>query len=95
LIVFAVEKQLTGTFNALAANHSNLEMTQTIAKLLCKSLWAPSVPTFVLKLILGERAFLVLTDLKASNQQIIQSGFSFSYPNLEQALKSLLMNRQH
>lgn len=90
LIVFAVEKQLKGTFNALAANHSNLVITQTIAKIIGKSLWAPAVPAFVLKLLLGERAFLVLTDLKASNQQIIQAGFLFKYSNLEQALKSLL-----
>ena len=90
LIVFAVENQLKGTYNALADNDSNLKMTQVIAKLLRKPLWAPAVPAFALKLLLGEQAFLVLTDLKASNQKLIQTGFSFNYSNLEQALKPLL-----
>ena len=90
LMVFAVENQLKGTYNALADNDSNLKMTQVIAKLLRKPLWAPAVPAFVLKLLLGEQAFLVLTDLKASNQKLIQTGFTFSYSNLEQALKPLL-----
>jgi uncharacterized protein (TIGR01777 family) len=90
LMVFALEQQLEGTYNALAANNSNLELTQHIAQLLRKPLWAPKVPAFTLKLLLGERAFLVLTDLKASNQKIIQTGFSFKYPDLKQALKPLL-----
>jgi uncharacterized protein (TIGR01777 family) len=90
LIVFAVENQLNGTYNALADNDSNLKMTQVIAQLLRKPLWAPAVPAFVLKFLLGEQAFLVLTDLKASNQKLIQTGFTFSYSNLEQALKPLL-----
>jgi uncharacterized protein (TIGR01777 family) len=90
LMVYALEQQLEGTYNALAANNSNLELTQHIAQLLRKPLWAPKVPAFALKLLLGERAFLVLTDLKASNQKIIQTGFSFKYPDLKQALKPLL-----
>lgn len=90
LMVFAVEKELSGTFNALAANDSNREMTQAIAKILRKPLWAPAVPAFVLNLLLGEQAFLVLTDLKASNQRLLDTGFTFQYPKLEQALKPLL-----
>ena len=90
LMVFALEQQLEGTFNALAANSSNLDLTQNIAQLLHKPLWAPKVPAFALKLLLGERAFLVLTDLKASNQKLIHTGFSFKYPDLKQALKPLL-----
>ena len=90
LLVFAVERKLSGTFNVLASNNSNLEMTQIIAKILRKPLWAPAVPAFVLKLLLGEQAFLVLTDLKASNQHLLDTGFTFQYNSLEQALKPLL-----
>ncbi|MFM6946526.1 MAG: TIGR01777 family oxidoreductase [Flavobacteriales bacterium] len=90
LMIFAFEQQLSGTFNALASNQSNLEMTQYIAKILKKPLWAPAVPAFALKMLLGERAFLVLTDLKASNQKILDAGFAFQYHSLENALKTLL-----
>lgn len=90
LMIFSFEKQLEGTYNALAANNSNSDLTKTIAQLLHKPLWAPKVPAFALKLLLGERAFLVLTNLKASNQKLIQTGFSFKYPDLKQALKPLL-----
>lgn len=90
LMVFAVEQQLLGTFNALASQNSNLEITQTIAKILRKPLWAPAIPSFAIKLLLGEQAFLVLTDLKASNQRLLETGFEFQFNNLEQALKPLL-----
>jgi uncharacterized protein (TIGR01777 family) len=90
LFVFSVQNQLDGFYNALAANSTNLELTKAIAKQLNKPLWAPRVPTFVLRLLLGERSFLVLTNLQASSQKIVDAGFEYKYPTLEQAVKAAL-----
>ena len=90
LFVFSVQNQLNGNYNAMAANNTNLELTKAIAQQLNKPLWAPKVPAFALRLLLGERSFLVLTDLQASPHKIIDAGFQFKYPSLEQAIKAAL-----
>lgn len=49
-----------GAYNAVAVNHTNSTVTQAIAKSLNKTLWLPNVPAFVLKVILGQMANLLL-----------------------------------
>ena len=53
------------------------------------SIWLPNVPAFVLKLVMGEMAKIVLTGRRVSSDKIEQSGFQFKYKNLEEALKEL------
>jgi NAD dependent epimerase/dehydratase family enzyme len=48
----------------------------------------PNIPAFFLRFLLGERAVLVLSDLKASNQKIIDAGFTFKYSSLDSTFKS-------
>lgn len=88
LMLFAVDNKLEGTFNALGNNNTNTEMTKRLAKWLKRPLFLPNVPAFILRLILGERAILVLSDLRASNQKIKQAGFSFKYTSLDSVFKS-------
>jgi NAD dependent epimerase/dehydratase family enzyme len=47
----------------------------------------------MLRLILGERAILVLSDLRASNQKIKEAGFSFKYSSLDSVFKSFFKKR--
>lgn len=78
------------TLNAVATEHiTNSMLTRTLAKHLKKPLWAPKVPAFLLKLILGNRAKLVLEGSRISNQKILALGFEFNYPSLEKAIDSL------
>ena len=63
-------------------------MTQLLAKWLRRPLLLPKIPAFVLRLLLGERAILVLSDLRASNEKIKQTGFSFQYATLDSAFES-------
>lgn len=88
LLLFAVEQKLQGTFNALGNCDTNAEMTKLLAKWLRRPLLLPNIPAFMLRLLLGERAILVLADLRASNQKIKQAGFSFQYPTLDSAFES-------
>jgi NAD dependent epimerase/dehydratase family enzyme len=47
----------------------------------------------MLRLILGERAILVLSDLRASNQKIKEAGYSFKYSSLDSVFKSFFKKR--
>ncbi|HEX8023225.1 TIGR01777 family oxidoreductase, partial [Mucilaginibacter sp.] len=60
-------KDLSGVYNMVAPNPvTNKQLTQTVAKHLRKPLWAPNVPGFILKLLLGEMSSIVLGSTKVS-----------------------------
>ena len=88
LMLFAYDQRLKGTYNVLGANSTNKEMTQRLAKWMKRPLFMPNIPAFFLRFLLGERAVLVLSDLKASNQKIIDAGFTFKYSSLDSTFKS-------
>lgn len=87
---FAVEKQLEGVYNAVTPNPiSNEELTKTIAGSLKKSLWLPNTPEFMMKLILGEMAYLLFSSKKLSAEKISDLGFQFQFPYIKQAIQDL------
>jgi hypothetical protein len=85
------DETLSGSYNVAGTQPvTNLEMTQAIAKVLKKALWAPRVPAFILRLLLGEMAFVVLTGSKVSSEKLLRIGFQFRWTNLDDALRDLL-----
>jgi NAD dependent epimerase/dehydratase family enzyme len=50
----------------------------------------PNVPAFVLKLVMGEMAVIVLTGRRVSSDKIEETGFQFKFKNLEEALRDCL-----
>jgi NAD dependent epimerase/dehydratase family enzyme len=68
---------------------TNAQMVQAVARQMRKPLWAPRVPAFLLKLLLGEMSSLVLGSTKVSAQKITDAGFSFKYPEVADALKEI------
>jgi uncharacterized protein (TIGR01777 family) len=91
MYLYAIKnEQLTGVFNMVAPNPlTNKQLTQAIAKQLRKPLWAPSVPAFILKLLLGEMSTVVLGSTKVSSKKIEGAGFKFKYPEIASALKEI------
>ncbi|MGZ3873517.1 MAG: TIGR01777 family oxidoreductase [Mucilaginibacter sp.] len=87
----AIENETySGVYNMVAPNPvTNKQLTAAIAKQLHKPLWAPNVPAFVLKLLMGEMSIVVLGSTKVSAQKIEKNGYSFKYPDLEAALKEI------
>ncbi len=85
------DEKMNGAYNAVSSWVTNSEMTKAIAKTLKKPLWLPNVPSFVLKIILGEMADIVLNGSKVSSEKIKNAGFRFQYSVLENALKDLLV----
>jgi uncharacterized protein len=92
MFIKAVEDEtMHGVYNATGPySVTNKELTKQIATVLGKPLFLPPVPSFVMKLLLGEMANLVLYGLNVSSAKIKKTGFAFSYPTLEQALANLL-----
>lgn len=87
--IHVVEQELEGAYNAVASNDTNKAFTKAIARYLNKPLWLPNVPSFVLKIILGEMSTVVLDGLQADNSKLKDTGFKFKHRDLETAIKAV------
>jgi uncharacterized protein (TIGR01777 family) len=82
---------MEGPYNAaISDNTTNTIFSKTLARILGYSIWLPNVPAFVLKLVMGEMAVIVLTGRRVSSDKIEQTGFQFQFKNLEEALRDCL-----
>ncbi|MFD2034055.1 TIGR01777 family oxidoreductase [Belliella marina] len=88
MFVFATESEgVTGVFNAVGPQPvTNRNLTENAAKKIRKPFVSIGVPGFILKIILGEMAQIVLGGSKVSSKKIEAAGFKFRYPTLEEAL---------
>ncbi|MCB0488863.1 MAG: TIGR01777 family oxidoreductase [Cyclobacteriaceae bacterium] len=90
MFIHALENDLNGAYNAVAREPvTNKELTKAIAETLGRPLWLPHVPAFILKMVLGEMADLVIKGSKVSPAKIQLSGFQYRFPNLNDALRDL------
>ena len=92
MFVYALENEnISGSYNAVApAPVSNKTLTQTLAKVLYGSFYITTyVPSFVLKIMLGEMSIEVLKSTTVSAQKITEAGFVFDYPTITSSLSTL------
>jgi uncharacterized protein len=82
LIEHVGNKRVEGVFNAIGGADSNKNFTAFLAKALKRPFFLPNVPSFLLKLIFGEMATVVLQGVNASNEKIKNTGFEFSHETL-------------
>lgn len=79
--------EIKGIYNAVAPEHiTNKSLTKIIAKKLKRPLWLPNIPAFVMKLLLGKMAVIILEGSRVSCEKIMATGFKFKYPNINEAL---------
>lgn len=91
MFLFAIDQQLGGVYNAVAPNPvTNTKLTRQVAEVLDKPIWLPRVPAAVLKLLMGERAELVLGSQRVCADKIKMEGFTYTFANLRPALEDLL-----
>lgn len=93
LYVTALEDDtMRGAYNAVApAPVSNKELTIQLARAMKGNFFIPvHVPSFVLKTVIGEMSIEVLKSATVSCDKIHYTGFTFLYPTIEAALKSLV-----
>jgi uncharacterized protein len=92
VFIQAVEDtSFNGAFNAVGPYPvTNRQLTHAIGKTLGKKVFLPPVPSFVLRLLFGEMAELVLKGNKVSSKKLQASGFTYKFKTLEDALADLL-----
>jgi len=84
--------QMSGAYNAVAPQHTtNVEFTRALASILKKPFWFPAIPAFMLKMIFGEMAEMLLRGSRVSSEKIIKAGYKFKFANLQAALTDLLL----
>jgi hypothetical protein len=88
---FLVEdSQAGGVYNVTAPEPvSNAELGRQISRSLRRPYWFPT-PAPLLKLVLGEKATLVLDGQHVVPRRLLERGFSFHHPTLAAALADLL-----
>lgn len=85
------EKLTPGIFNVVAPSHNNLgEISKLAARKIQRPIWLPPIPSFVVKLLFGERSLLLLGSQKVSAKKLVNQDFKFLYSDLNKALDSLL-----
>jgi len=92
MFIHAIEnEEMQGAYNAVApAPVTNKTLTLTLAGIMRGRSYIPiHVPTFVLKLMLGQRSVEVLKSATVSCRKIQLAGFAFTYDTINKALKDL------
>jgi uncharacterized protein (TIGR01777 family) len=81
---------LEGIFNLVAPEPAtNAQFLQTLTRILGRVPLFP-VPAWALKLALGEMATTVLDSQRVVPQRLIEAGYTFKYPDLDDALRALV-----
>jgi uncharacterized protein len=88
-IIFSLENNISGVFNAVSPNPVRMkEFCSALGKIMRKPSWL-YVPSFILKILLGEMSQMLLTGQKAYPKKLIESGYKFKYERVEDALKGM------
>src|SRR5262249_16237412 len=92
IYIAAIENEkMNGVYNAVApAPVSNTEFVLHFARVKRPHFFIPvHVPSFVLRLVLGEMSIEVLKSATVNSDKLCETGFLFQYPSLDLALKAL------
>ena len=90
LYIKAVEEEFSGVYNTVSSEqHTSKTFSKTLAKAIKRPYLPIAVPGFLLKLVFGELAIILLEGSRLSSDKIIKSGFVFKYKELNSALASL------
>lgn len=90
LYFFTIENALSGVFNAVSPEPvTNKDLTKIIASTLGKPLFLPNIPKFVLRFMLGEMSSILFSSKLLSAQKIIDNGFDFKFPKVQQAITAI------
>lgn len=93
IVKLTADPEMHGIYNMTAPQPvTQREFVHAIDKVTGTRSWHPNVPDFALRLALGERAALPLTDQKVLPARALESGYQFRFPTIETALYDLIGN---
>jgi len=85
------QRALSGPINLTAPEPvTNTAFTKALGRALGRPTFLPSVPGFVLKMIKGEFGTLLLKGQRVIPKRLIDAGFRFQFPAVQDALNDLL-----
>jgi uncharacterized protein (TIGR01777 family) len=64
----------------------NAELAKALGKVLNRPSWMPT-PAFIIKMVMGEFAEVVLGGQKVLPKKLLEAGFTFEYPSIEASLR--------
>jgi uncharacterized protein (TIGR01777 family) len=80
-----------GPVNCTAPNPvRNKALTEALARAMRKPAFMPSVPGFMVKIMMGEFGSVLLEGQKVMPKRLLDLGFPFRFPRIEAALQDLL-----
>lgn len=86
----AIEETFVGVYNAVSPEfHTSKTFSKALAKAIKRPFLPIAVPGFLLKLVFGELAIILLHGSRLSSDKIKEKGFIFKYKELAIALKNL------
>lgn len=90
-IEYIIENKLEGSFNVTSPEPlMQKDFFNTLGRVMNRPSWM-HVPSFVLVMVFGKMARqTILASQRAHPDKLLESGFSFNYPDLEPALEDLL-----
>lgn len=91
MFLFAIESEkMSGPYNAVAPQPvSNKELTITLAKSRKRFYIPLPVPSFVLKIMLGEMSVEVLKSCTVSDEKIQSAGYTCQYKTISEAMAAI------
>lgn len=86
------DQTMQGVYNAVAPEIvTNKKLTLALAKSMKGNFFIPMyVPSFLLKLVLGEMSVEILKSTKVNSYKIQSTGFQYQYPTISEAIQALI-----
>jgi uncharacterized protein (TIGR01777 family) len=84
------DRTISGAVNVAAPQPVTAkEFSQELGRVMRRPCWAP-VPGFILRLVLGELAGMLLTGQRVVPQKLTGAGYAFAHPTLSRSLEAIL-----
>jgi hypothetical protein len=86
-----IDSEMSGPYNAAVTDDTtNKSLSKTLARLYGYKIWLPKIPSFVLRIAMGEMSLAILEGRRVSSEKIEKAGFKFEYKNLKEALSNCI-----
>ncbi len=83
--------EIHGAFNLCSPEPvRNIDLARAIGKIVHRPSFVPS-PGFIIRILLGEFGSILLKGQRVIPRRLLDTGFTFTYPNIEEGLKSIIV----